>query len=229
VTYEPDVFDRTCAARRALDLIADKWTVLVLYALAPGPRRHMELRRAVDGITQKMLTQTLRKLEAGGLVDRTTFAETPPRVEYRLTMLGLSLLQPLSALCAWAEEHAEAIEQATPVRDTYARSFDYDAVAALWARDAERMASALHRELVKRTPGGDGEVATLTAAQMVDYTAGGGGTDTPSGGRPIEIAVHGVEGDIAAATVTSAAFLDYLHLVRTPSGWQIVNALWRAR
>jgi DNA-binding HxlR family transcriptional regulator len=136
MAHEFDVLDRHCAARRALDLIADKWTVLVLYALAPGPRRHMELRRAVDGITQKMLTQTLRKLEAGGIVHREAFAEVPPRVEYRLTELGLSLLEPLAALCAWAEQNADAIESATPGRETHVRNLDYEAVVAAWAREA---------------------------------------------------------------------------------------------
>ena len=127
------VLDRNCAARRALDLVADKWTALALYALAQGPRRHMELRRQIDGITQKMLTQTLRRLEAGGLVERRDYTVMPPRVDYRLTDLGESLLGPLDALRLWAEENADAVEAAAPVRETYARNADYAAVVAAWS------------------------------------------------------------------------------------------------
>ena len=128
-----DVLDRNCAARRALDLVADTWTALGLYALGAGAcGRHMELRRQIDGITQKMLTQTLRRLEAGGLVERRDYAVMPPRVDYRLTALGESLLGPLDALRRWAEENADAVEAAAPVRETYARNPDYAAVVAAW-------------------------------------------------------------------------------------------------
>ena len=104
-----DVFTADCAARRALDLVADKWAILAVYALADGPRRHMELRRQLDGVTQKMLTQTLRRLDASGIVARTEHATLPPAVEYALTPLGRTLLGPLAALCGWAEENMDAV------------------------------------------------------------------------------------------------------------------------
>jgi len=94
-----------CPSRRLLDRIGDRWTVLLVVALGDGPRRFSELRRTVDGISQKMLTQTLRALERDGLVTRTVHAEVPPRVVYELTEAGHSLRGPLAALQHWAVEH----------------------------------------------------------------------------------------------------------------------------
>jgi DNA-binding HxlR family transcriptional regulator len=102
----PDVFDPNCGSRRLLQLIADKWAVLVVYALSSGPLRHGQLKRLLGGVSQKMLTQTLRGLEAHGLVCRTVFPVVPPHVEYALTELGESLRPVLSALCRWSEQHA---------------------------------------------------------------------------------------------------------------------------
>lgn len=102
----PDVFDPNCGSRRLLQLIADKWAALVVYALASGPLRHGQLRRLLGGVSQKMLTQTLRGLEERGLVVRTVFPVVPPHVEYALTELGESLRPVLTALCTWSEEHA---------------------------------------------------------------------------------------------------------------------------
>ena len=82
------MLDQNCESRQALDRIADKWTCLVVYALVDGPRRHGELRRTIDGISQKMLTQTLRSMEADGLVQRTVFDVVPPHVEYRADAAG---------------------------------------------------------------------------------------------------------------------------------------------
>lgn len=104
-----DVFTADCSARRALQLVADKWAILAVYALADGPRRHMQLRRQLSGITQKMLTQTLRRLELSGIVSRTVFPTQPPTVEYALTEIGRTLLVPLSALCEWAEDHMDEV------------------------------------------------------------------------------------------------------------------------
>ena len=112
MTVEPNVLDQNCESRQALDRIADKWTCLVVYALVDGPRRHGELRRTIDGISQKMLTQTLRSMEADGLVQRTVFDVVPPAVEYRLTPLGESLAAPLTELCHWAMEHLDEVQQA---------------------------------------------------------------------------------------------------------------------
>jgi DNA-binding HxlR family transcriptional regulator len=112
VDVQPNVLDQNCESRQALERIADKWTCLVVYALVDGPRRHGELRRAIDGISQKMLTQTLRSMEADGLVQRTVFDVVPPAVEYRLTPLGETLEEPLVAICQWAMEHLPELQAA---------------------------------------------------------------------------------------------------------------------
>jgi DNA-binding HxlR family transcriptional regulator len=104
-----DVYAATCPSRQALDLVADKWTVLIIGLLAKHPHRFGQLRRAIGGISQKMLTQTLRALERDGLVSRTVYAEVPPRVEYSLTDLGRSLITPIDAVRAWADQNAERI------------------------------------------------------------------------------------------------------------------------
>nr|WP_274636422.1 helix-turn-helix domain-containing protein [Microbacterium bovistercoris] len=98
-----DPYDRDCPTRQLLDRIGDRWTVLVIGTLADGPRRYTEIARKVDGVSQKMLTQTLRALEHDGIVSRTVFPEIPPRVEYRLTARGESLREPLHALEEWAK------------------------------------------------------------------------------------------------------------------------------
>ena len=100
-----DVLDADCPSRQVLDRIADKWTALIIRVLADGTHRFGQLQRRVGGISQKMLTQTLRELERDGLVERTVHPVVPPHVEYRLTPLGRSLRQPLDAICAWAEAH----------------------------------------------------------------------------------------------------------------------------
>ncbi|WP_412542286.1 helix-turn-helix domain-containing protein [Longispora sp. K20-0274] len=102
---EPDVFNPTCGSREVLDLIADKWSALVLYALLGGTVRPAELQRRIGGVSQKMLTQTLRALEHRGLVHREQFPVVPPHVEYSLTPLGASLSPILRALCEWAQDH----------------------------------------------------------------------------------------------------------------------------
>ncbi len=109
---KPNVLNAQCPTRRVLDLIADKWTTLVIHLLAGGTYRYSDLHRSIDGISQKMLTQTLRELEANGLVLRKVYPEVPPRTEYSLTPLGLTLTEPLGALCAWAERHLPELERA---------------------------------------------------------------------------------------------------------------------
>lgn len=108
----PDPYNRFCPSRMVLDRIGDRWTVLVVGALADGPLRFGEIARRVDGVSQKMLTQTLRTLERDGLVTRTQFPEIPPRVEYELTDAGRSLQGPLKALEDWAVTHLGAVESA---------------------------------------------------------------------------------------------------------------------
>jgi DNA-binding HxlR family transcriptional regulator len=116
LTTQPNVLDQHCESRQALDRIADKWTCLVVYALVDGPARHGQLRRRIEGISQKMLTQTLRSMEADGLVERTVIDVIPPHVEYALTPLGRTLIEPLTAICRWAMDHLPELQQARSVR-----------------------------------------------------------------------------------------------------------------
>ncbi len=109
---EPDVFNANCPTQRALETIADKWSVIVIYALSKGTRRYSELQRLIGGVSQKMLTQTLRKLERDGLVERHVYPVVPPKVEYSLTPLGETLTELLKAVCKWAETHLDELEAA---------------------------------------------------------------------------------------------------------------------
>jgi DNA-binding HxlR family transcriptional regulator len=108
----PSVFDAKCGSQQVLDLIADRWTALVIYALARGTQRYSELQRTIGGVSQKMLTQTLRNLERNGLVERRVYPVVPPKVEYTLTPLGQTLIDPLRTVCRWAEEHLQDLEKA---------------------------------------------------------------------------------------------------------------------
>lgn len=105
----PNLNSARCASRHALDLIADKWTVLIVRALEDGPERYEALRRRIDGISKRMLTHTLRELEHNGLVLRTVRQTVPPNVDYRLTPLGDTLLAPIHALASWAEQHMDDV------------------------------------------------------------------------------------------------------------------------
>jgi DNA-binding HxlR family transcriptional regulator len=109
MTLPPDAFAKECASRVVLDRIGDRWTVLVVVALCDGALRFSQLRSKIEGVTPKVLTQTLRALERDGLLTRTVFAEVPPRVEYELTELGRDLLAPIDAVRIWAEQHASRI------------------------------------------------------------------------------------------------------------------------
>ena len=110
-----------CAAVTSiLSRVGDKWTVLVVMMLAGGPRRFNELKRLVGGVSQRMLTLTLRGLERDGLVTRTVFPTIPPRVEYALTPLGHSLRGPLEAIGTWAFAHLPVVERARRAFDARA-------------------------------------------------------------------------------------------------------------
>ncbi len=111
-----DMYTSECPTREALDRIANKWTTLLFGLLEGSPKRFSELRRGIGGISQKMLTQTLRNLERDGLVKRTVYPEVPPRVEYELTPLGRTLSEPIAALGRWAEEH---IAEVTTAQQSY--------------------------------------------------------------------------------------------------------------
>jgi DNA-binding HxlR family transcriptional regulator len=114
-----NVFDSHCPTRQVLDLIADKWTVLVIRRLSDGTLRFAQLRRSVDGISQKVLTNILRGLERDGIVTRRIYASVPPKVEYSLTSLGRSLCGLVEGICDWAEANIEHVQTA---REEYART-----------------------------------------------------------------------------------------------------------
>ncbi|WP_326956733.1 winged helix-turn-helix transcriptional regulator [Amycolatopsis sp. NBC_01286] len=114
--FSGDVFLADCPARLAIEIIADKWAVVVVFALSRGPRRHGELVDLIGGISRKVLTQTLRKLQGYGLVDRRGYAEAPPRVDYSLTDLGQTLVEPIGVLAKWATLHGEAVTAAHEAR-----------------------------------------------------------------------------------------------------------------
>ena len=109
--------DPECEVRTILDRIADKWSLLVICILADGVRRFTELRREIDGISQRMLTLTVRQLEREGLVNRTVFPLVPPRVDYELSPLGSTLLETIQSLVAWAGEHGNEIAAARAAYD----------------------------------------------------------------------------------------------------------------
>src|SRR5437867_7585976 len=106
----PSVLEPQCPSRLVLDRIADKWTALVIQILARGTMRYAELQRAIGGISQKMLTQTLRSLERDGLVQRKVYPVVPPKVEYSLTKLGRTLIERLHARCRWSEQHLAVLQ-----------------------------------------------------------------------------------------------------------------------
>jgi DNA-binding HxlR family transcriptional regulator len=112
-----DAFSAACPSRRLLDTIGDKWASLTVVALGLGGRlRFSELAARIEGVSQKMLTQTLRGLERDGLLTRTVTPSVPVRVDYELTPMGVSLLEPISHLKAWAEAHMAEVDDA---RTTY--------------------------------------------------------------------------------------------------------------
>ncbi|MGQ9367143.1 winged helix-turn-helix transcriptional regulator [Azospirillum sp. A39] len=120
-TPRPNPYSAECPTRLVLDRIADKWTVLVIGLLQTGPMRFNRLRRDIDGLSQKVLSQTLRRLERDGLVSRTAFATVPVTVEYALTPLGRTLATTVDALRAWAEDHIAEVRQAQHAYDERAR------------------------------------------------------------------------------------------------------------
>ena len=115
-----DAFLAACPSRQLLDRISDKWVTLILAALAGGPLRYSDLGRVIAGISQKMLTQTLRALERDGLVARSVTLQVPVRVDYELTALGAGLQVALSAVKVWAEVHMAEIEAARSAYDAAA-------------------------------------------------------------------------------------------------------------
>lgn len=109
---KPDIFRADCLSRQVLELIADQWTPLVIYALEKDTMRFSQLLKRIDGISKKMLTQTLRTMERNGLVQRVVYPVVPPVVEYSLTPLGQTLMEPVRALTTWAYAHLQDVAQA---------------------------------------------------------------------------------------------------------------------
>lgn len=120
---EYDAFLSACPSRQVLARISDKWVTLILVALATGPLRYSDLGRTIAGVSQKMLTQTLRILERDGLVSRAVTPSVPVRVDYQLTPLGESLMAVVNALKSWAEEHIGEVEASRA-------AYDHQAAAA---------------------------------------------------------------------------------------------------
>ncbi|RKN44972.1 winged helix-turn-helix transcriptional regulator [Streptomyces hoynatensis] len=110
-----DVYAGQCPCRPLLDLLANKWSALAIGALEDGPRRFGELQRRLQGVSPKVLTRTLRRLEDFGLLDRTVYPAVPLHVEYALTPLGRSAAIPLNALRSWAEENIDQALRSEPV------------------------------------------------------------------------------------------------------------------
>jgi len=105
-SYPANVFSSACPSRRIMAVLAEKWTLLIVTQLANGPMRTAEIRRSVDGVSEKMLIQTLRKLEGFRLISRKSYPQVPPRVEYKLTALGRSLARLAGLFSRWVERNA---------------------------------------------------------------------------------------------------------------------------
>jgi DNA-binding HxlR family transcriptional regulator len=116
-TRLPDVFSAVCPTRQLLDRVADKWTTLVLVLLREGPMRFNALRRRIEGVSQKMLSQTVRQLERDGLVTRTVTPTVPVSVSYALTPLGGTLVDALQAMIDWAEDNMAEVGKAQAAYD----------------------------------------------------------------------------------------------------------------
>ena len=117
----PHETEEGCPLRDILDRVGDKWSVLVVLLLKDGKRRFSDLRRSVEGISQRMLTHTLRQLERDGLIDRKVYPSVPLRVEYELTSLGRTLIEPLESLAQWAENNRHTILSARSAYDSAAQ------------------------------------------------------------------------------------------------------------
>jgi DNA-binding HxlR family transcriptional regulator len=119
--FEYNIYDSRCPTRDLLARLADKWVLLILDKLEQGPARFNSLRRDIMGITQKMLTQTLRRLERDGLVERTVFQSMPVTVEYKLTPLAATLIETVTVLAHWAESNMDAVAAAQVAYDQAGR------------------------------------------------------------------------------------------------------------
>ena len=128
---QPDIFQANCLSRHVLELIADQWTPLVIYALEDGTMRFGQLLKRIDGISKKMLTQTLRAMERNGLVKRVVYPVVPPVVEYSLTPLGQTLIEAANALRVWAYAHLQEVADARMAYDQRGHTSIQDETASL--------------------------------------------------------------------------------------------------
>jgi DNA-binding HxlR family transcriptional regulator len=113
---EPELFTLNCPSQQILDVVADKWSVILLYCLAYGAKRYVQIQRRIEGISQKVLTQTLKNLERHRLVERKVSLEVPSSMEYSLTSLGETLIDPLLEMATWSRVHFSEVEAS---RDRY--------------------------------------------------------------------------------------------------------------
>jgi len=113
----PGITPTRCRVREILERVGDKWSLFVISCLGDGPKRFTVLKRSVDGISQRMLTVTLRGLERDGIVSRTMYPVMPPRVDYELTPLGRTLLDAVGALMTWADAHLDEVDAARAAYD----------------------------------------------------------------------------------------------------------------
>ncbi|HEY4385525.1 MAG TPA: helix-turn-helix domain-containing protein [Ktedonobacteraceae bacterium] len=134
-----ELIDPNCRTRRGLSLIADQWTLLVTVALRQDTKRFSELHAHIEGISKKMLTQTLRNLERNGLVKRVIYPVIPPMVEYSLTPLGQTLIEPIYALRDWSEQYIEEVERARAEYDQKARTSLQEEIMALVQQRADAL------------------------------------------------------------------------------------------
>lgn len=120
-----NIFDTSCEAHQILEHIANKWTILVVFALTQGKKRYNELKQQIVGISPKMLIQNLRNLERCGLIKRKVYPTVPPKVEYSLTVLGESFVEPLAVWGEWAYQHIQDVKTAIEDYDSNPDSDDY--------------------------------------------------------------------------------------------------------
>lgn len=120
-----EVFDTDCAGHQVLEHIANKWTILIVYALTQGKKRYSDLKQQIAGVSPKMLIQNLKNLERCGVVARFVYPTVPPRVEYSLTPLGESLIEPLAILGEWAHKHIQDVKDSIDRYDNDSESCDY--------------------------------------------------------------------------------------------------------
>jgi len=120
-----EVFDTDCAGHQVLEHIANKWTILIVYALTQGKKRYSDLKQQITGVSPKMLIQNLRNLERCGVVARCVYPTVPPRVEYSLTPLGKSLVEPLAILGEWSYKHIQDVKDSIDRYDNDTESCDH--------------------------------------------------------------------------------------------------------